>query len=153
MRGRGWRRAAGIFLLALSVLLSHLPLPSAAARTTPGALVCLPATSAPSPATPAPCCEPARAAMSPPVMPTQIVSLDACCEPASCDEERSGDGADPCCPSGCHQCPRPCCSAPLALMAGRGALMPQVIGTPRLEVQLAEYTSADLRGVFHPPRG
>jgi hypothetical protein len=138
------RRSVGVALLVVSLILAHLPIPTTAASV-PAALVCSStATSACSEAealAPDDCCAPA------PV----VQALDPCCAPTA-EAENPGEGGEPCCPSGCKHCPRPCCSAPLALISDVGKLTIEFSATARAELPLPDYTSAAPAGVFHPPR-
>jgi len=139
------KRAVGVFLLAISLVLVQLPVPSAAAPA-PGALVCsapsAPACAEVEPAALDDCCAPVPAARA----------VDSCCAPTA-DAEAPSEGGDPCCPTGCKHCPRPCCSPPLALIFRGGDLAVQLVAGPKAELPLPDHTSAVLKGVFHPPRG
>ena len=93
-------------------------------------------------------------------------ALSCCAPPRPQSDSRAQEGSssvsqvdqevpapEPCCPNGCHDCARSCCSAPLAFMPRLGALTKPVLATPKVDIQLAEYVSAAARDVYHPPRG
>lgn len=79
-------------------------------------------------------------------------TADDCCGPDAGAEAPADSGPEPCCPDGCQHCPRPCCSAPLALVAAGAPSLEHGLTAPRLDLPPAVFTSAAREGVFHPPR-
>lgn len=141
------RRTLGVALLAVCLVLAHLPLPVASAQA-PGALVdvaaCAQADAPPSAGDG--CCAP--------IAPQAVVAVpDACCGPSASEGATPGEGGEPCCPNGCTHCAQSCCSAPLALSVREGDLTVEVLAAQRVELPLPRCTSATPEGIFHPPRG
>jgi hypothetical protein len=147
------QRKGGILLLAISLVLAHLPLSVALASFVPGVLACSAPTTnlcseaesgEPSFAAVDACCPPATALI--------LAAGDDCCAPAL-----SGDTADergdPCCPSGCKHCPKPCCWTPVTMASQDVGPALELLVTPMVELPVPQFTASTLGSIFHPPRG
>lgn len=123
-------RLLGVWLLVVSLLLASFPLPTLAATTeTEPARAAAPSDT---------CCPSERDAYQP-------SPEDDCCAPGERDD-------DPCCPEGCTQCQRPCCSGPQALIAPGASSSHWRASEIPLELLERTLRSALPQGVFHPPR-
>ena len=141
------QRKGGILLLAISLVLAHLPLSVALASSAPGVLVCSTPTTALCPdaesAAPVDACCPPTAQI--------LAAADACCAPAL-NTETPDEGSDPCCPSDCNHCPKPCCSTPVTVAPQDGSPALQLLVAPMVELPLRQFTASSLGNIFHPPR-
>ena len=148
------RRAICVALTVASLVLGHLP---TLAFAGPGALAPAPAAVSAAGSSGDACCPAPPARVDTCCPPGDDRSLeeappagaDACCP---LDSDQGEAPAGPCCPDGCHDCARPCCSAPLALAPQAGELLAPTPTTLGASFALDGFTSVAPGSVFHPPR-